>query len=59
MARIVELRNRINELEASVNQLMAEDKHEEAFKVSGQLEEARKNYMDEVELVEAENKAMR
>lgn len=59
MARIVELQNRINELEASVKQLMAEDKAEDAFKASGALEEARKNYMDEVALVEAENKALK
>ena len=59
MARIIELQNRINELEASVKQLMAEDKAEDAFKASGQLEEARRNYMDEVALVEAENKALK
>lgn len=59
MARIIELQNRINELEASVAKLTADGDSEGAFKESGALAEARRNYMDEVALVEAENKALK
>ena len=59
MARIIELQNRINELEANVAKLTADGDAEGAFKESGALAEARRNYMDEVALVEAENERLR
>ena len=59
MARTIELQNRINELEAKVQQLTADGDSEGAFVASGSLAEARRNYMDEVALVEEENKQLR
>ena len=55
MSRVIELHNRIDELEARVAQLTADGDAEGAFKASGSLEEARRNLMDEVKLVDKEN----